>query len=81
MAKFISRRNPVSVASLKRKVSGTVVFHHNEWEDVKFTRTCGGWLRERVDFFGLRREVVTSVQVAAECNKAFGFKESWACIY
>lgn len=82
MAKFISRRAPVSVASLKRKPIGTVAFHHNgRWEDVRFTRVKGGWLRERTDFIGLRPEIVTSAAVAAECNKAFGYRESWAEIY
>ena len=81
MAKFISRRNPISVASLKRRSLGTVVFHHSNYEDVRFVRTCGGWLRERIDFFGLSSKVVSSNAVAAECNMAIGCKESWARIY
>ena len=82
MAKFVSRFNPVSVRSLKRKPLGSVVRHHNgRWEDVKFVRVHGGWLREREDFSGLRPEVVSSAAVAAECNTAVGCKESWAKVY
>ena len=82
MAKFISRKNPVSVRSLKRRALGTVVRHHNgAWEDVKFTRTRGGWLRERTDFTGLSPVVVSSAAVAAEANSAVGCKESWARVY
>ena len=82
MTRFISRRRPVSARALKRKETGTVIFHHNgRWEDVRFTRVSGGWKRERVDITGERPEVVTSAAVAEECNKAFGYKESWAEIY
>ena len=82
MAKYVSSRNPVSAKALKRKSLGVVIRHHNgNWEDVKFTRIHGGWLRERVDFVGLRPEVVSSADVANECNKAIGCKESWARIY
>lgn len=82
MGKFVSRHNPISARALKRKPVGTVAFHHNgNWEDVKFTRTCGGWLKERIDFFGLRSEVVSSTVVAHECNMALGCKDSWARIY
>ena len=82
MAKYISRKNPISVRSLKRKVIGTVVFHHNgAWEDVKFIRVEGGWLRSRTDFAGLHPEVVTSAYVARECNMAFGDITSWARVY
>ena len=82
MARYVSRNNPVSVASLKRRSVGAVVRHHNgNWEDVKFTRVAGGWLREREDFAGLRPEVVSSAAVATECNHAFGCKESWAKVY
>lgn len=78
---FISRRNPVSASSLKRKPLGTVVRHHNgAWEDVEFTRVSGGWLRERVDVTS-EREVVSSAAVADECNKAIGCRQSWAEIY
>ncbi len=79
--RFISRRNTISVKALKRRSIGTVVFHHNgRWEDIQFTRVSGGWKRERTDV-SERPEVVSSAAVAEECNKAFGYKESWACIY
>ena len=79
MAKYVSRSNPVSVRSLKRKALGAVVRHHNgAWEDVLFTRVVGGWRREREDFSGLRPEVVSSAAVAAECNTAVGWADSWA---
>ena len=82
MAKFVSRVNPVSTRSLKRRPCGSVVRHHNgRYEDVKFTRVHGGWLREREDFTGLRPQVVTSAAVAAECNRSVGCKESWAKVY
>ena len=82
MTKFISRRNPVSASSLKRKSIGTVVRHHNgRWEDVRFTRVAGGWKRERTDFTGLSPVVVSSVAVADECNSAIGCRESWARVY
>ena len=79
MAKFISRRRPVSARALKRKSAGTVVFHHNgRWEDTRFTRIAGGWLRES-DFAGC--SVVTSADVARECNMALGCAQSWAEVY
>ena len=82
MARFVSSRNPVSVASLKRRELGAVVRHHNgNWEDVKFTRVHGGWLRSREDFNGLRPEVVSSSVVADECNRAVGCADSWAKVY
>ena len=82
MAKFVSRVNPVSTRSLKRRSIGAVVRHHNgNWEDVRFTRVHGGWLRERVDFVGLRPEVVSSAAVAAECNRSYGCADSWAKVY
>ena len=82
MARFVSRVNPVSVRALKRKSVGSVVRHHNgHWETVKFTRVPGGWRREREDFTGLRPTVVSSAAVAAECNRAYGCKESWARVY
>ena len=81
MAKYVSRKNPVSVASLKRKSAGSVVRRHGGREDVKFTRTNGGWLREREDFVGLRPEVVSSAAVARECNSAVGCADSWAKVY
>lgn len=82
MAKFVSRVNPVSARSLKRRSIGAVVRHHNgRWEDVRFTRVHGGWLREREDFTGLRPEVVSSSVVADECNRSVGCADSWARIY
>ena len=81
MAKFVSRKNPVSVASLKRKTAGAVVRHHSAREDVKFTRVHGGWVRSREDFSGLSPELVTSVAVAAECNCSVGCSDSWAKVY
>ena len=82
MAKYISRSNPVTTRSLKRRPVGTVVRHHNgNWEDVKFTRVTGGWRRERTDFAGLRPAVVTSADVARECNRSVGCSESWAKVY
>lgn len=81
MAKFISRNNPVSANTLKRKPVGTVAFHHNgSYEDVRFTRVHGGWARERVDIFE-QPTVVSSAVVANECNHAFGCRESWAEVY
>ena len=82
MARFVSSRNPVSVASLKRKPAGSVVVaHHGKWEDVRFTRMAGGWKRERTDFVGLRPAVVSSAAVAAECNRSVGCADSWAKVY
>ena len=82
MARYVSRVNPVSVASLKRKSLGAVIRHHNEWEDTRFTRVSGGWLKEREDFVGISpAEVVSSAAVANECNRAIGCTESWARIY
>ena len=81
MAKFVSRRAPVSVASLKRRSIGAVAVRHGGREDVKFTRVKGGWRREREDFNGLRPEVVSSADVARECNSAVGCRESWARVY
>ena len=81
MAKYVSPSNPVSVRSLKRKPTGSVVRRHGGREDVKFTRVHGGWLREREDFSGLRPEAVSSAAVADECNRSVGCRESWAKVY
>ena len=82
MARFVSSRNVISTRALKRKPVGAVVRHHNgDWEDVKFTRVKGGWLRERTDCNGLRPEVVTSAATAAECNRSVGCADSWAKVY
>ena len=80
MAKFVSQKNPVSFRSLKRKPAGSVVVRKSGYEDVKFVRVHGGWLRSRTDV----REstyVVSSVAVADECNSAVGCKSSWAKVY
>lgn len=82
MAKFVSQNNTVSTRALKRRAQGSVVVrHHGGWEDVKFTRCAGGWLRERVDVTSERPVVVNSADVARECNSAVGCKDSWARIY
>ena len=81
MAKYVSSRNPVSVASLKRRSIGAVVRRHGGREDVKFVRVHGGWRREREDFTGLSPVMVSSAAVAAECNRAVGCRESWAKVY
>ena len=80
MAKFVSSRNPISAKALKRKAADSVVLRHGGREDVRFTRTHGGWLRERIDV-SERTDVVSSVAVAAECNSAVGCRESWAKVY
>ena len=81
MAKFVSSRNPVSVASLKRKPAGSVVVRHGGHEDIKFTRIAGGWKRQRMDVTSEHPSVVSSAEVARECNGAVGCKESWAKVY
>ena len=82
MAKYISRRSPVSAASLKRKPVGTVVVHHWTYGEARFTRVHGGWLYEREDSVWVKpAEVVSSTDVANVCNRAIGCKESWARIY
>lgn len=75
MAKYISRRNPVSVGSLKRKPCGSVVLRHYGRVDTQFTRVTGGWLRDTDS------AVVSSATVARECNGAVGCRESWAKVY
>ena len=82
MAKFVSSRNPILANTLKRKPLGAlVVRHHGNWEDVRFTRVEGGWLRLRVDVTSEDATIVTSAAVANECNTAVGCKESWARVY
>ena len=82
MARYVSSRNPVSVSSLKRKPIGNVVVRHWTHGEVRFTRVNGGWLCEREDSVWVRpAEVVSSADVAAECNSAMGCKESWAKVY
>ena len=80
MAKFVSSKAPVSVRALKRRELGAVVRRHG-YEDVKFVRVHGGWLRSRTDFNGLRPVVVSSAAVAAECNRSVGCADSWAKVY
>ena len=80
MAKFVSSRNPISARALKRKAADSVVLRHGGREDVRFTRTHGGWIRERIDVVS-SAAVVTSSAVAAECNSAVGCKSSWARVY
>ena len=82
MAKFVSSRKPISANTLKRKPTGSVVIrHHGNWEDVKFVRVNGGWLRLRVDVTSEHPSVVSSAEVARECNGAVGCKEPWAKVY
>ena len=82
MARFVSSRNPISANTLKRKPIGAVVTrHHGKWEDIKFTRITGGWLRERTDVTSEHSKLVSSAAVANECNTAIGCRESWAKVY
>ena len=81
MAKFVSSKNPVSSRALKRKPCGSVVLRHYGRTDLRFTRVTGGWRCEREDFVGLRPVVVSSSDVARECNGAIGCNESWAKVY
>lgn len=81
MAKYISRRNPISVNALKRKSYGSVVLYHGGREDVHFTRIKGGWIRVRTDITSETPSVVSSAVVADECNRVMGCKESWARVY
>lgn len=80
MAKFISQKNPVSIRALKRLEHGRVVIRHGGREDVRFTRVAGGYKRERMDA-SERPSVVSSTDVASECNSAMGCKSSWAKVY
>ena len=81
MAKYISRNNTVSTRALKRKATGTVVARHYGRVDIRFTRVNGGWCRERVDVTSENPTVVTSADVARECNSAVGCADSWAKVY
>ena len=80
MAEYVSHSNPVSARTLKRRELGAVVVRHG-YEDVRFLRVHGGWVRERTDVTSERPVVVSSAAVAAECNTAVGCKESWARVY
>ena len=80
--RYVSRRNPIASNTLKRKSIGNVVVHHWSCGEVRFTRVNGGWLAEREDSVWVRPAVIiSSAEVARECNRAIGCKESWACIY
>ena len=81
MAKFVSRNNTISARALKRRPVGAVVRRHSAWEDVKFVRVAGGWLRSREDVTSERPTVVSSVVVADEFNGAVGCESSWAKVY
>ena len=81
MAKYVSSHNTVSVASLKRKATGSVVARHYGRVDIKFTRVHGGWLRSREDVTSETPTVVSSSAVARECNTAVGCADSWAKVY
>ena len=82
MARYVSRRAPIAASTLKRKALGSVVVHHWNYGEVRFTRVAGGWLCEREDSVWVSpAKVVSSADVANECNKAVGCKESWAKVY
>lgn len=82
MARYVSRVNPVSANTLKRKPKGSVVVHRWTYGEVRFTRVNGGWLAEQEDSVWVKPEqVVSSADVANVCNRALGCKESWARIY
>lgn len=82
MARYVSSRSTVSVRALKRRPIGSVVVHHWTLGEVRFTRVEGGWLSEREDSVWIAPPViVSSADVANECNKVIGCRESWARIY
>ena len=81
MARFVSLHNTISAKALKRRPLGSVVIRRSIWESVNFTRVEGGWLRSRVDVTSEDATVVSSADVANECNSAIGCKESWAKVY
>lgn len=81
MARFVSKKNPTSVRALKRKPAGSVVVRHGGREEVKFTRVSGGYKRERMDVTSENPYVVSSADVAKECNAVVGCKSSWAKVY
>ena len=81
MARFVSSRNTISAKALKRKPIGTLVIRRSIWENVNFTRVEGGWLRSRVDVTSEDATIVSSNDVANECNKVIGCRESWARVY
>ena len=81
MAKFVSSRNPISAKALKRKPIGSLSIIRSGYEDINFTRIKGGWIRVRTDITSETPFVVSSVEVARECNKVIGCRESWAKVY
>ena len=81
MTRFVSSSNPVSANTLKRKSAGSVVVRHGGREDLHFTRIKGGWIRVRTDITSEEPTIVSSAEVASECNSAIGCKESWARVY
>ena len=81
MTRFVSQKNPVSAGNLKRKPAGSVVLLHGGREDVRFVRVQGGWRRSREDVTSEKETVVSSANVANECNTAMGCRESWAKVY
>lgn len=81
MTRFISSRNTISAKTLKRRPLGSVVIRRSIWESVNFTRVNGGWLRENLDGSFVKPTVVSSADVADECNNAIGCRESWAKVY
>ena len=80
MARFVSQKNPISTGAIKRKAAGSVVIRHGGREAVRFTRMAGGWRRERMDVTE-RPSIVSSADVANECNAVAGCKSSWARVY
>lgn len=81
MARFVSSKNPIAPHALKRRANGTVIARHYGREDVRFTRMMGGWRRERTDVTSEAPKIVSSGDVARECNTAVGCKSSWARVY
>lgn len=82
MARYVSRVNPISANTLKRKPKGSVVVHRWTYGEARFTRVEGGWLYECEDSVWVKpAEIVSSSDVANVCNRALGCKESWARIY
>lgn len=78
---FVSKNNPISTRALKRRAHGTVAMCRYGRVDVRFTRLNGGWMRERTDVTSERPDVVSSADVARECNSVVGCKSSWARVY
>ena len=81
MTRFVSSRNTISAKALKRRSLGSVAIIRSGYEDINFTRVEGGWLRSRVDVTSEDATIVSSNDVANECNKVIGCRESWAKVY